>query len=144
MIHVIPWVRLKMVVPFSRISCFLVRMSWANSLSFSNELRNLALASYSCLSDSYSAKRFDLKSAKSFADLISYSSKPLMVSLNLSINDWTRETISLTKRSAKSLSDDLISMMKFICYWFGWGPSLRFRVWQNQWGLVPQRGWRTC
>lgn len=62
-------------------------MSLDNSLSFYKEFKNLALASYSIFKDSYSAKRFVLKSAKSLADLISYSSNPLIVSLNLSIND---------------------------------------------------------
>lgn len=86
----------------ARISFFLFRISLANSRSFYNELRNLALASYSYFSDSCSASRLVLKSAKSFADLISYSSRPLMVSLSLSISDWMTETIPWTIYSPDS------------------------------------------
>lgn len=87
----------------SMISFFLLKMSLESSLSFCNELRNLALASYSILSDSYSARRLVLKSAKSLADLISCSSSPLMASLRLSMRDWTTETMLLTTISAASL-----------------------------------------
>lgn len=92
----------------SNISFFLFNISLANSLSFYNELRNFALASYSYLSDSYSANRFVLKSAKSLADLISCSSSALIVSLNLSINDYTIPTISLINKSANSPPSPLL------------------------------------
>jgi hypothetical protein len=87
---------------FVRISFFLFKISLANSLSFYKEFKNLAFASYSYLSDSYSASKLVLKSAKSLADLISYSSSPLIVSLNLSINDWITETIPWTIYSPDS------------------------------------------
>lgn len=64
----VPYVRLRILILYSYNSFFLFKISEASSLSFYNEFKNLALASYSYLSDSYSANKFVLKSAKSFAD----------------------------------------------------------------------------
>jgi hypothetical protein len=69
-----------MLILFYRISYFLVRTSLDSSRSLFSEFRNFYFDWYSYFRESYSANRLVLKSAKSFADFISYSSRLFMAS----------------------------------------------------------------